>query len=153
MVKYIVSACLAGEACRYDGKSNECAVVRSLVAQGRAVPVCPEVLGGLPIPRIPCELQRAVQGGYAPLQVRVITAQGHDATEAFVRGASMALEQARQSGCTAAIVKSRSPSCGALSVYDGSFTKKLVAGQGIWAHMLTQAGFYLYSEENLPEEL
>ncbi len=152
-MKYVVSACLAGQACRYDGKSNVCDAVRLLVKQGKAVAVCPEVLGGLPTPRTPCELQETAQGGYAPLQKRVVTAQGQDKTEAFVRGALLALEQAQKAGCTMAIVKSRSPSCGAHGVYDGSFTKKLTAGQGIWAHMLTQAGFHLYTEENLPEGL
>ncbi len=153
MMKFIVSACLAGHACRYDGKSNVCDAVRILVEQGKAVAVCPEVLGGLPTPRIPCELQGVAHGGYAPLQKRVVTANGQDNTEAFVSGARLALEKAKKAGCTAAIVKSRSPSCGAHDVYDGTFSKKLIAGQGIWAHMLTQAGFHLYTEENLPEGL
>ncbi len=153
MMQYVVSACLAGVACRYDGKANLCEAVRTLVDEGRALPVCPEVLGGLCIPRVPCELQSALKGGYAPLQKRVVNALGYDQTSAFITGAQRALLQAQEAGCTVAIVKSRSPSCGAHAVYDGSFSKCLVPGQGIFAHMLVQAGFAVFSEEQLPFDL
>ncbi len=149
-MQYVVSACLAGEACRYDGRDNLCVAVQTLVAQGNALPVCPEVLGGLPTPRMACELCPAVLGGYAPLQKKVFNRCGQDMTDAFVLGARKALHLAQEAGCTAAIIKSRSPSCGALAVYDGTFSKKLVAGQGVWAHMLSEAGFTLYTEEKLP---
>lgn len=137
---YVVSACLAGVACRYDGGSNPCPEVLQLVQAGLAVPACPEALGGLPVPRPPCELK----GG------RVISRDGRDVTAAFLRGAHRALEIARRHGCTAAILKSRSPSCGFGQIHDGSFKRRLCPGQGVWAQLLREAGFALYSEENLP---
>lgn len=137
---YVVSACLAGVACRYDGGSNLCPKVLQLVEEGWAVPACPEALGGLPVPRTPCELK----GG------RVISRDGRDMTAAFLRGAQRALEIVQEHGCTAAILKSRSPSCGVGCVYDGSFTRRLRPGQGVWAQLLREAGLALYSEENLP---
>lgn len=104
------------------------------------MPLCPEFLGKLPTPRTPCELQNG----------KVVSAQGQDFTAAFMHGAKMALQQALDSGATAAIVKSRSPSCGWGTVYDGTFCKRLVAGNGLWVELLLQAGFALYSEEILP---
>ena len=141
--RYVVSACLAGEACRYDGGSNPCEAVMQLVASGEALPVCPETLGGLTIPRPPCE-----QTGE-----RVMSRDGTDVTAAFTRGAAAALELALAHGCTAAILKARSPSCGIDGVYDGSFGRRLVPGQGLWAAALARAGLALYSEEQLPPEL
>lgn len=137
---YVVSACLAGTPCRYNGTSHACAQVMELVAQGQAVPLCPEVLGSLPVPRLPCELYNG----------KVIDAQGHDHTQAFMLGAKAALDKALQSGATAAILKSRSPSCGVGAVYDGTFSKKLVPGHGLWAELLLEAGFSLFTEESLP---
>ena len=140
--RYVVSACLAGERCRYDGGDNTCALVVRLVAEGRAVPVCPEVLGGLDTPRSPCERV----GG------RVMNRDGQDVTAAFEQGAALAVEVAHKEGCTAAIIKSRSPSCGFDRIYDGSFSHILRAGDGVWAAILRAQGFALYSEESLPVE-
>ncbi len=140
--RYIVSACLAGIACRYDGRANTCAAVVQMVAEGRAVAACPECLGGLPTPRMPSEI---VHG-------KVMTRDGHDVTRFFRLGAQAATDLARQQGCTAAILKSRSPSCGYGQVYDGTFSKGLCEGDGIWAAQLRQAGFALFSEECLPPE-
>lgn len=137
---YVVSACLAGVACRYDGGSNPCPNVLQLVQQGLAVPVCPETLGGLPVPRLACELQNGC----------VISRDGQDMTAAFLRGAQRALKIAQEHDCAAAILKSRSPSCGFGLIYDGSFTRRLCAGEGVWAQLLQEAGFALYSEENPP---
>ncbi len=140
--RYVVSACLAGIPCRYDGGSSPFAPVLQLVKDGRALPVCPEQLGGLPTPRVPAEIRDA----------RVITREGTDVTEAFLRGAQEALQLAKQRGCTAAILKARSPSCGCGPIYDGSFGKKLVEGKGIFAHMLLEAGFQVDSEETFHED-
>lgn len=137
---YVVSACLAGTACRYDGGSNPCPKVLRLVKEGLAVPACPEMLGGLPVPRQPCELKSG----------RVVSRDGRDLTAAFLHGAQCALELARQHGCTAAILKSRSPSCGFGKIYDGTFNHALCPGEGVWARLLREAGLTLYSEENLP---
>lgn len=141
--RYIVSACLAGIACRYDGRANACPEVQQLVSEGRAIPACPEFLGGLGTPRPPCEI---VQG-------KVLNSNGQDVTQHFLLGAQAATEFAVQQGCTAAILKSRSPSCGCGQIYDGTFGGVLVKGDGIWAAQLRQAGIALFSEENLPENL
>ena len=140
--RYIVSACLAGERCRYDGGDNTCARVTRLVEEGSAIPACPELLGGLDTPRSPCER----------VGDRVMNRDGHDVTLAFEQGAARAVELARQGGCTAAILKSRSPSCGFDRIYDGTFSHALCAGDGVWAAMLRAEGFVLYSEEQLPPE-
>lgn len=137
---YVVSACLAGLACRYDGGGNACGAVVALVDAGLAVPACPETLGGLPVPREPCE-QR---GG------RVVGRDGVDRTEAFLRGSRKALAVALAHGCRAAILKSRSPSCGCGRIYDGTFSRTLTPGMGTWARLLQEAGLELYTEENLP---
>ena len=98
--QYVVSACLAGESCRYDGGCSPCPAVQALVRTGQALPVCPEVLGGLPTPRVPSE----IRGG------RVVAKDGTDVTGAFTCGAEEALQLALENGCTAAILKARSPS-------------------------------------------
>lgn len=141
-IRYVVSACLAGEPCRYDGSAQACPAVSRLVEQGRAVSVCPEVLGGLETPRSPCER----------VGDRVMNRDGQDVTEPFERGAAMATALARENGCTAAILKSRSPSCGFGRIYDGTFSHQFCEGDGVWAQNLRQQGFSLYSEESLPDE-
>lgn len=140
--RYIVSACLAGERCRYDGGDNTCELVVRLVEEGRAVSVCPEVLGGLETPRSPCER----------LGDRVMNRDGQDVTLAFAQGAAKATALARKEGCSAAILKSRSPSCGFDRIYDGSFSHVFCKGDGVWAAMLRDEGFELFSEESLPDE-
>jgi uncharacterized protein YbbK (DUF523 family) len=108
----IVSACLAGLRCRYDGSKKACEAVMRLVAEGKAIPVCPEQLGGLPTPRLPAE----IRGG------RVVRQDGVDVTAEFSRGAEEVLKLAKLAGATTAILKARSPSCGSGKIYDGSFT-------------------------------
>ena len=126
----IVSACLAGFPCRYDGKARPCAQVVELVRAGKAIPVCPEQLGGLPTPRTSCEIREG----------RVVDADGHDRTEAFRRGARAVLQIAQTYGATEALLQSRSPSCGSGRIYDGSFTKTLTAGDGVTARLLKENG-------------
>ena len=126
----IVSACLAGFPCRYDGKARPCAQVVELVRAGKAIPVCPEQLGGLPTPRTSCEIREG----------RVVDADGRDRTEAFRRGARAVLRIAQTYGATEALLQSRSPSCGSGRIYDGSFTKTLTAGDGVTARLLKENG-------------
>jgi uncharacterized protein YbbK (DUF523 family) len=126
----IVSACLAGFPCRYDGKARPCAQVVELVRAGKAIPVCPEQLGGLPTPRTSCEIRDG----------RVVDAEGRDRTEAFRRGARAVLRIAQTYGATEALLQSRSPSCGSGRIYDGSFTKTLTAGDGVTARLLKENG-------------
>jgi len=137
--RYVVSACLAGVACRYDGKAKPLPEIIELVRRGEAIPVCPEALGNLGIPRAPCE----IRGG------RAVTRDGEDRTEAFRSGAYSALRIAEAFGCSAAILKARSPSCGRGEVYDGTFTRALVPGNGFFADLLLRRGFPLFTEEEL----
>ncbi len=142
MPTYVVSACLAGIACRYNAKSYTCEAVQKLVLQGKALAVCPEVLANLPTPRTPVEL----------LKGRVLDKNGHDYTEAFLLGAKKALELAIKSGCNTAILKTRSPSCGRDFIYDGSFSGKLITGQGFFAKILQEHNIKIYTEEDLPQQ-
>ncbi|WP_415714308.1 DUF523 domain-containing protein [Maridesulfovibrio sp.] len=119
---YIVSGCLAGLCCRYDGGDNADERVMKLVAEGRAIPVCPEQLGGLATPRPPCEI---VNG-------KILSNEGNDVTEKFTRGAEEALKLAKLVGSKKAILKARSPSCGIGRIYDGTFSGKLIDGDGFF---------------------
>ena len=128
----IVSACLAGYRCRYDGKTVPNDAIVALVKRGEAIPVCPEMMGGLPCPRVPSE--RTADGAH------VITKDGADVTEAFERGAAETLRMARLYGCETAILKARSPSCGLGLIYDGTFSGTLREGDGVTAALLKENG-------------
>ena len=136
----LVSACLAGESCRYDGKSRPVGAVVEMVRRGEAVSVCPEVLGGLSTPRVPSE--RCGDG-------RVVNARGQDVSEAFERGAREAMRICEEHGCAEAILKAKSPSCGCGRIYDGSFTGRLVEGNGVFAELLLARGIPVRTEEEL----
>lgn len=141
MEKILVSACLLGEACKYSGGSNyDQRVVDWLKKKGaEAVPICPEVMGGLPTPRMPSE----IDGG------RVVTKDGRDVTKEFQAGAEAALRAALENQCSLAVLKERSPSCGCGSVYDGTFTGTVVRGDGVTARLLLQAGIRILGENAL----
>jgi uncharacterized protein YbbK (DUF523 family) len=134
----IVSGCLAGIPCRYDGKATPFEPVLELVRQGLAIPFCPEVYGGLSTPRAACELQDG----------RVVDCGGIDRTGCFARGAEEGLRLARLAGCTEAILKARSPSCGSGIVYDGTFTSTRISGDGLFARLLKENGITVSSEED-----
>ena len=133
----IVSACLAGFPCRYDGKARPCAEVMELVKAGIAIPVCPEQLGGLPTPRPPCEI----------LNGRVVDRSGADKTESYRQGAQAVLALARTYGATQALLQNRSPSCGIGWIYDGTFSKTLVPGDGFTARLLAENGIQVIGIE------
>lgn len=135
----IVSACLAGYRCRYDGKTVPDAEIVDLVKKGQAIPVCPEMMGGLPCPRVPAE--RSADGS------RVITRDGGDVTDAYRLGAEETLRMARLYGCEHAILKARSPSCGCGQIYDGSFSGTLRDGSGVAAELLTENGITVTLKE------
>ena len=141
--KYLISACLCGQYCRYDGGTFNYPALRALVDAGIALPYCPEHQGGLPIPRKPCEI----------LGDRVLTADGEDCTAEYVQGAQRALALCREQGLTAAILKEGSPSCGVCRIRDGSHTGRKILGMGITARLLSEHGIALYTEENLPQEI
>lgn len=139
----IVSACLAGEACRYDGGARPNKEVIALVKSGRAIAVCPEVLAGLPTPRTPAEIMTTADGSR-----RAVCRDGTDLTELFRTGAKKAAAIAKTHGCTEAILMGRSPSCGhgspdldsAGGIYSGDFDGKLVEGSGFFAQELLKMG-------------
>lgn len=136
----LVSACLLGENCKYSGSNNLAAgMAEALTAAGYTIiGCCPEQMGGLPTPRVPAE--RAGE--------RVVNKEGADVTEAFCKGAAAALALAQAQGCTAAVLKKNSPSCGCGQIYDGSFTGTLVSGDGVTAQLLKEHGIAICNEEN-----
>ena len=137
----LVSHCFLGEPCRYDGASR---LDRQIIELHRAghnlIPVCPEILGGLDVPRSPAELQP---------DGRVLTQDGQDVTEAYRAGAERALELAKENHCTVAVLKARSPSCGSGEIYDGTFTHTLKPGWGVAARLLEEAGIEVMDEDHL----
>ena len=135
----LVSACLLGCPCRYDGKSKPNAAVLSLMEEHTLIPVCPEQMGGLATPRVPAERNGA----------DVFTQAGTNVTDQYRRGAEEALRLAKLSGCTCAILKERSPSCGSGEIYDGNFSRTLVAGDGVTAALLKQNGIAVYGESEV----
>ena len=134
----IVSACLAGFKCNYKGKCKSCPEVEELVRSGKAIPVCPEQLGGMSTPREAAE-QR--DGGF-------FTKNGKDVTFEFEKGAQEVVRLAKVVGCSRAILKARSPSCGSLKVYDGTFSGRLVDGDGVLSHALKKIGVEVMGEED-----
>ncbi len=141
MEKILVSACLVGQKCRYDGKSNYQEQLMILQDKYEFILICPEVDGGLSIPRYPSE----IKGG------RVINNQGEDVSAYFIKGAKHALELAKKYGITKAILKSKSPSCGNRQIYDGNFNKHLIEGDGITASLLKAHGITIYDENHVSE--
>lgn len=134
----LVSQCLTGVPCRYDGKSKLIPEIYKLVKEGKAVPVCPEVLGGLSTPRKSSE--RQVDG-------RVINSAGEDVTEAFQSGAEKALQLCRSYNCSMAVLKSKSPSCGCGLIYNGKFDGGLTEGNGVFTDMLLSEGIPVMTED------
>ncbi len=148
---YLVSACLLGMCTTFDHGSHPQPHLIELAARGCVIPVCPEVAGGLPVPRPPAEI---VGGdGHAVLdgRARVVTVEGQDVTQAFIRGAQVALEVARRWGIETAVMQPRSPSCGPATIYDGTFTGRLVAGQGVAAALLSRHAIRVLPPEALTQ--
>lgn len=138
-MRLLVSACLLGVPCRYDGGSKSCTQVLALAEEHQMIPFCPEVYGGLPTPRPPAER----------VGERVLTQAGADVTCAYARGAQAALDIFRLTGCQAALLKARSPSCGAGAIYDGGFQGRLIPGDGVTAALLKAQGIPVATEEDL----
>ena len=136
MENILVSACLLGIGCRYDGKHKANPDVLALREKYNLIPVCPEIYGGLPTPRIPSER----------VDDKVMMKDGRDVTENYQRGAREALELCRIYGIKTAILKERSPSCGKGEIYDGSFTGALTARDGVTAELLIREGIRVLGE-------
>lgn len=141
---YLVSSCLAGVNCRYDGKNHENKLIVDLVKKGEAIPVCPEQLGGLPTPRTSCEIVIDEKNSR-----KVISKDKRDCTNEFMLGAEKTLKVAKAVCAKKAILKSKSPSCGCGLIYDGTFSGKLVEGNGLTAELLIQNGIEVCTENDL----
>ncbi|MDQ7915039.1 DUF523 domain-containing protein [Pseudomonas sp. 102515] len=152
MEKILVSRCLLGHRVRYDGGAHGPFDLLAIwQAQGRIVPLCPEVAGGLPTPRPPAEIPGGQGGAVLDGRLPVMTDTGEDVTRAFVAGADAALELIARHGIRLAVLKARSPSCGNVENYDGSFSGTRVAGEGVTAAALKRAGVAVFNETELHE--
>ena len=138
-MRILVSACLLGCACRYDGAGKPCEQVRALGKKHVLIPVCPEQAGGLPTPRLPAE----IRGN------SVVRRDGQDVTAQYRRGAEEAVRLYDLEQCDLAVLKARSPSCGSGAVYDGTFSGRLTPGDGVTARLLKAHGVRVLSEEDL----
>ena len=140
MERILISACLVGDNVKYDGGNNKNPLISKLLEKYELVPFCPEVEGGLPTPRHPCE-QRGEQ---------VVNDIDEDKTDEFNRGADLALNICLYLKITKAILKERSPSCGVHSIYDGTFSHKVIDGSGVTAALLKRKGIQVYNENEIP---
>lgn len=156
MTKILISACLLGQKVRYDGQ--DCLQTHPLFQAwfkaGNVVTICPEMAGGLSTPRPPAEIQPGKTAEEVLLkQAKVITVDGGDVTEEYRLGAEKALALAQQHNIHVAILKARSPSCGSMQVYDGSYSRSLVDGMGVTAKLLSQHGIQVFDETAIDQAL
>ena len=135
----LISACLLGINCRYNGQTKELADYKKLMKKHTLIPVCPEILGGLPTPRTPVEIHNG----------RCINKDGVDVTEQFERGAKEVLRIAQLYNCDTVIFQERSPSCGSNHIYDGSFSGTLIEGDGITAKLLKEHGIKVIGDSQI----
>lgn len=138
-MKIMVSACLMGENCKYNGGNNLNEKVLDYVKGHEVISICPEVMGGLPTPRIPAEIVNGT----------VTTKDGRNVDTEFRTGARTALEIAKENQVDLVVLQSRSPSCGPKQIYDGSFSGQKIEGQGVFAKLLTKNGFQIIDVEDL----
>ena len=138
MENIIVSACLLGVSCRYDGNSKPNEKIIDLKEKYNLIPICPEIMGGLPTPRMPAEIKDG----------RGKTENGIDVTEEYKKGADEAIKLAKLFGCKKAILKENSPSCGCGKIYNGEFTRTLKDGNGITAELFMKNGIDVFGENS-----
>jgi uncharacterized protein YbbK (DUF523 family) len=154
MERVLVSACLLGSRVRYNGsyRLSDHPVLARWHAEGRIVPICPEVAAGFSTPRSPAELRGAGDGG-AVLQGRgrVIEQTGNDVTDLYREAGELALDLARQTGCRYAVLTDGSPSCGSSFIYDGSFSGNRITGRGTTTALLEENGIRVFSEDRIDE--
>jgi uncharacterized protein YbbK (DUF523 family) len=151
MKKILVSACLLGENVRYNAEVVPVETkIKELSEKYEIIPFCPEVEGGLDVPRDPCEIV-GIGGGEAVLdgQAKVMGKSGKDCTKEFVKGAALGAEKAYKSGVEFAVIKERSPSCGSSMIYTGNFDGERIKGEGVFSAALRRKGIKVLSEENL----
>ena len=138
-MKIMVSACLLGENCKYNGGNNLSEKVMKFIEGHEVIAVCPEVMGGLPTPRVPSEIVNGV----------ITMADGRNVDTEFRKGAQIGLNLAKENKVDIVILQSRSPSCGVKQIYDGTFSGNKIDGQGIFARLLTENGFRIVDVEDL----
>lgn len=148
MIRILISACLLGRPVRYDGGGKPLGDPRLAIwqAEGRLVPACPELAGGLPVPRPAAEIAGGSGAEVLSGLARVVTADGVDVTAAYVEGARAALDVARAEDCRLALLIDRSPSCGGRRIHDGSFSGRLLAGEGVTAALLRGHGIAVFTD-------
>ncbi|MNY24374.1 hypothetical protein D3C86_1580840 [compost metagenome] len=152
MQKILVSRCLLGHRVRYDGgASGPLDQLQQWLDEGRVVPLCPEVAGGLPTPRAAAEIPGGQGGEVLEGHAAVITTDGQDVSAQFLSGAYQALELVQKHGIRIAVLKANSPSCGNLLTYDGTFSGVKVSGEGVTAALLKRHGVLVFSEHELAE--
>lgn len=142
MKRVLISACLLGLKCRYDGLSKENKDIINMLDKFEFIPVCPEVFGGLPTPRVPSEIKG----------VRVINKDGLDVTSNYLRGAEETLRLCKLYNCDIAVLKLKSPSCGKGLIYDGTFSGNLIEGNGITTQLLIDNGIKVFTEDEFIKE-
>ena len=153
MEKILISACLAGERVRYDGQLAPLnhPLIREWDALGRLVRFCPEMEGGLSLPRPPAEIIGGAGTDVLDGKARVKDIHGRDVTQAFVKGAELTLELVLRENIKAVLLKEKSPSCGSAQVYDGRFCRTLISGVGVTASLLKRSGIRIFSETQLED--
>lgn len=145
----LISACLCGVNCKYTGGNNINERACQLLKEGKALPVCPEQLGGLSTPRPAREIKNGTGADVLEGKALVIDPSGDDATQAFIKGAYETLKISKACGATVAVLKERSPSCGKNYIYDGSFCGNKLEGSGVTAELLARNGIKIFTEENI----
>ncbi|MGB4028221.1 MAG: DUF523 domain-containing protein [Acetomicrobium sp.] len=148
-MKLLVSACLVGCPCRYDGRAFENEILKALVRKGLAVAVCPEILGGLSIPRPKAEIVGGTGDDVLSGHAKILNEWGKDVTPHFLIGAFKVLDIALREGARYAVFKDKSPSCGVYHIYDGSFTGKICEGSGVTTAILRKYSISLFSNEQI----
>lgn len=149
----LISACLTGVNCKYNGGNNLHHILASLLKTGEVIPVCPEQLGGLPTPRISCEIVGGTGWDVLEGRARVINRDNQDVTESYIKGAYETLNIAKKCGVDLAILKELSPSCGMGQIYDGTFCRNCIAGDGVTAALLKENGIKVVSDQDFLKEL
>lgn len=146
----LVSACLLGVNCQYNGESDFTKeLVEFLKDKGEFIAVCPEVLGGMPIPREGSEIVGGIGEDVLAMKAKVKSVKGKDVTKEFLKGAERILEIAKQNNVKLAILKAKSPSCGSGLIYDGTFSRNLIKGDGVTAALLKKHGIKVLTEKDI----
>ncbi|WP_141433198.1 DUF523 domain-containing protein [Bacillus sp. 03113] len=147
----LVSSCLAGVECRYNGTHKLVEKIQELVKQEKAMMVCPELLGGFSTPREPAEIVGGTGKDVLTGKARIFSKSGTDVTDLYLKGAYKTLELAKQLGATCVVLKEFSPSCGSQMIYDGSFLNQKESGEGVTAALLRREGYKVISENELDQ--